>query len=251
MPTPSSGYRLPNGDRVPGTTTIIQRFKDSGALMHWAYKQGREHADLENRGKPAPKRLYEVTDKAADIGTTVHNIVEQHVNQIGKPDDERIGDRAILAAAIMQYGEKWGDEHAAVQSGFEAYLSWEKQTKLKIIDQEMQLICPRYRYGGTPDAIIEIGNKLCLGDYKTSNSVYADFLIQLAAYKNLVENGIRMDTHEPMGMKLDGGFHLLKFSKKHGDFAHHYYPNLDEAWEQFKLFRRAYDIDKQLRERTK
>ena len=36
MPSPKSGYYNAKGERVPGTTTIISRFKDSGALIHWA-----------------------------------------------------------------------------------------------------------------------------------------------------------------------------------------------------------------------
>ena len=38
--------------------------------------------------------------------------------------------------------------------------------------------------------------------------------------------------------------------KEYADFAHHYYNNLDDAWDQFKLFRRAFDIDKKLKKVT-
>ncbi len=34
-----------------------------------------------------------------------------------------------------------------------------------------------------------------------------------------------------------GEFHLLRFSKEHADFAHHYWNELDDAWEQFLLLR--------------
>ncbi len=43
MPHPKQGYRLANGDRCPSVTTIIGRFKESGALIQWAYKRGTEH----------------------------------------------------------------------------------------------------------------------------------------------------------------------------------------------------------------
>src|SRR2546429_6791259 len=62
---PKEGYQLADGTKVPGVTTIIGRFKESGALMQWAFQQGRA-------GKA---KLYEDAEKAADIGTYVHELV--------------------------------------------------------------------------------------------------------------------------------------------------------------------------------
>ncbi len=80
-------------------------------------------------------------------------------------------------------------------------------------------------------------------DWKTSNGIYVDFLCQLGAYALLIEE-CRPDLY------LDGGFHLCRFAKSHGDFAHHYWPNLDEAKRMFILLREAYDIDKALKKRV-
>jgi len=68
MPTPKKGYFLKDGTNVPGTTTIIGRFKESGGLIQWAY----------NRGKEGLK-LYESRDKAAELGTIVHSMVEEYI----------------------------------------------------------------------------------------------------------------------------------------------------------------------------
>ncbi len=68
-------------------------------------------------------------------------------------------------------------------------------------------------------------------------------LIQLAAY-----NLLWLENHPDR--PLTGGFHLCRFSKENGDFSHHYWPNLDDAREQFILLRRAYDLDKQLKKRA-
>lgn len=219
MPTPKAGYFLASGEKVPGTTTIIGRFKDSGALMHWAFKQGKLGKD----------RLYEEAEKAADIGTLAHAMVEAHIKGAGP--------ECMLVNAS-------DDMRVKARSSFNAYLAWERMTKLRVIDQEMQLVSEKYRYGGTPDAIGIIDNELCLLDWKTSNSVYQDYLIQLAAYRNLWEERYP-------GRPLTGGFHLLRFAKEHADFAHHYYPNLDNAWRAFVLMRELYDIDHELKNRTK
>lgn len=191
--------------------------------MFWAF----------NQGKAGKERLYEEAEKAADIGTVAHAMVEADL--AGKPMSE-------VMACLSDLPNEESREKA--HGAYQAYVSWQEQSKLEILDQEMQLISEEFKYGGTPDAIGQIGNELCLVDWKTSNSVYPDYLIQLAAYKHLWEEN---NPDSP----LTGGFHLCRFAKEHGDFAHHFYPNLDEAWRMFVLLREAYEIDKQLKKRTK
>jgi len=221
MAHPAEGYRNKENVQVPGTTTIIGRFKDSGGLLYWAFEQGK----AAERGEIS--RLYDKRDEAAESGTIAHSYVEAHIQGV-KPIVPESASDAVLAQA---------------EAAFDAYLSWERMTKLKIVEQEMQLVSEKYQFGGTPDAIGEIDGQLCLTDWKTSNSIYPDYLIQLAAYKQLWEENFP-------DRPLTGGFHLCRFAKQNGDFAHHYYPDLSEAWEQFKLFRQAYDIDKQLKKRA-
>lgn len=219
MPTPKNGYFLADGTKVPGTTTIIGRWKDSGALMHWAFKQGKLGKD----------RLYEEAEKAADIGTLAHAMVEAHIKHANVD--------CMLDSAAADMKDK-------ARSAFNAYLAWERMTKLRVIDQEMQLVSEKYRYGGTPDAIGIIDNELCLLDWKSSNGIYTDYLIQVAAYKNL------WDENHPDRI-IVGGCHILRFAKEHADFSHHFFPDLSEAWRQFVLFREAYDIDKVLSKRAR
>jgi len=216
MATPKQGYFLKDGTRVPGTTTIIGRFKDSGALIWWAWNEGKEGRDYR-----------ETSRKAADAGTIGHAFVEAHIKGLPAPTFPEV-DPAIVAKAEAAFG---------------AYRSWADQSKLEIFEQEIQLVSEQHRFGGTPDAIGYLDGKLCLIDWKTSNAVYADYLMQLAAYKVLWEE------NRPE-YPITGGYHLCRFAKEHGDFAHHYYPNLDEAWQQFLLFRQAYDLDKQLKKRA-
>lgn len=228
MPHPSQGYRLLDGTRVPGTTTIIGRYKESGALLWWAFGQGKaaERGEINS--------LYDKRDEAADIGTCVHEMVEAHVG--GKP--------------VPDLADWEADKRQAIQSGYDAYMAWERMTRLEITHQEIQLVCPEYRFGGTPDAIGLIEGEPCLLDWKTSKSVYEDMLVQLAAYGHLVLNGLQQEhDYKPLGIRVKG-FHLCKFSKEHGDFSHHYYPDLSEAWEQFKDYRRCYDRSKILKARA-
>lgn len=227
MATPKKGYWYA-GERLPGTTTVCGRFKDSSALMIWAFKQGQSGA----------ASLYENSGKAADIGTCAHAMIESHIN----------GADPLTALAGLADDPAMKDK--AAQS-FDNYLQWEHQSGIVLISkyQEIQLISPQYLYGGTPDAIGIIGGEHVLVDWKTSNGIYPDYLIQLAAYKELIEHGIRMDTGEPLNITISG-FHLCRFAKDHPDFEHRYFGELDAAWEQFKRYRACYDTDKELKKRT-
>ena len=52
------------------------------------------------------------------------------------------------------------------------------------------------------------------------------------------------------GQVIKGGYHILRFAKEAGDFSHHFFPDLSEAWEMFILLRKAYDIDLKLKKRA-
>ena len=221
MPHPKGGYKLKDGTKVPGVTTIVGRFKDSGGLLYWACEQGKaiERGEIAN--------LYDKRDEAADAGTLAHLMVENHIKKL--PDLDLAGYNQNIVDLARQ--------------GFENYLNWSKNNKIKIIEQELELVSEIYKFGGCPDAIGQDAEKrLCLIDWKNANAIYQDYLIQIAAYDQLwLEN----NPDKP----LTGGFHLCRFSKEHADFAHHYWSELDDAWEQFKLFRQAYELDKQLKKR--
>jgi len=219
MPTPKSGYFTKDGIKVPGTTSIIGRFKESGALLRWAYKRGKDGLEL-----------YESRDKAAELGTIVHEMVEEYIRG-GNPYN-------VVPTAITL------EDQAQIVSAFEAFEEWFESNKFQIVEQEVQLVSEIHKYGGTPDAIaIDAKGRLVLLDWKTSDGVYSDHLVQLGAYRMLWN-----ETHPDN--QLTGGSHLCRFAKTNGDFAHHFFPDLTDAERQFVLFREAYDLDKRLKKRA-
>ncbi len=212
---PYKGYEI-DAEKVPGVTTILSRFKESGALMYWAWKQGTEGKDFR-----------ETKQAAADAGTLAHDMVEHDI--YGQEFDTTPYQPEILEKA---------------RGAFAAYQEWKAQTNLRIAEAEMPLVSRTHRFGGTLDAII-VGGKLSLGDWKTSNGIYADYLLQLAAYDIL--------WHENYPDKpLAGGFHLLRFSKANDEsdpisFSHHYWSQLDVAKQQFLHLLEAYKLDKRIK----
>lgn len=210
---PTQPYRNAKGQRVPGVTTVISRFKESGGLIHWAWQLGKDGLDYR-----------QVRDAAADAGTVAHAMVECDIR--GMDFDRTKHDAALLEKA---------------DSAFSAYREWRTQTQLKPVATEVALVSEEHQFGGCLDAMLVQG-KLSLGDWKTSNQVYGDHLIQLAAY-----GGLWREHHpdEPIH-----GYHLLRFSKGHGDFSHHFYADLTGAWRAFLLMRELYDLCADLKKRA-
>lgn len=215
---PKSGYYV-DGERVPGVTTVIGRFKESGALMYWAWKMGNQGISLD-----------EARDAACDAGSCTHDMIDAHLH--GKPFAREEWKEPIAAQA----------DHA-----FLAFLEWEKQSGLKLIASEISLTSAKHKFGGTFDAAMMAGqNKLVLLDYKTSGGVYPDYLIQVAGGYSLLWQEHRPET-------LDG-MALLRITKPERpddpvSFHHHYWSAelFPLAQRQFLLFREAYDIDKRLK----
>ncbi len=212
--TEHRGYYLADGTKVPSVTTIIGAFKECGGLLHWAWKLGMEGKDYRAE-----------RDAAASAGTLAHQLVERWIK---KEPLEITGEQEAVTKAQM---------------AFSAFQEWAKQSRMEITASEVSLISETHKFGGTLDCML-VNGKRSLGDFKTSNSIYAEYLYQIAGY------GILWDEHHPTE-PIDGGFHLLKFSKDFPDFSHHFWSELDEAKEGFLLMRRLYTIKANLNKRVK
>ena len=231
MATPRKGYWI-GKQRLPSVTTILSRFKESGGLMHWAFKQGQSGA----------AHLYEERDKAANCGTMAHEMVEHFVN--GEDHMQ------VLEQYRKEATESPAEQKEMIQkalNAFQMFREWHENNKIEIVSkwQEIQMVSDKYEFGGTPDAIgRNVNGELVLLDWKTSNSVYQDYLLQLSAYKQLWEEN---NPDDP----ITGGFYLCRFSKDFPDYSTHYFEELDDAWEMFKCLLKAYGYDKILKKRVK
>lgn len=207
-------YKLASGERVPGVTTVIGRFKEAGGLIHWAWQLGMDGKDYR-----------EERDQAADAGTLAHQAVEAWIHQ-KVPSFE--GTEEVVKRAKMAYG---------------SFIEWAGSTQLSVTHSEVSLLSEKHRFGGTLDAILVRGTR-AIGDWKTSNALYPEYLIQIAAYGKLWEENFPQDP-------ITGGYHLLRFDKTHGDFTHKWWGELETAWQAFLRLRDLYDFDKKLKQRIK
>lgn len=212
-----ANYLLADGTKVVGVTTVLGRFKESGGLLQWAFA----------RGKAGANSLYEERDQAGDIGSLIHAMIEADIHEQPHPEIPE------------EYAPK-------VFSGYGAYREWYLSSRMEVLVTEKPYVSELYRYGGTIDAVAKDGQgRLCLMDWKSSAAVYTDYALQLAAYRQL------WNENNPDHQITDGGYHLARFSKEHGDFEHRHWPDLAEALEMFKHLVPAYYLDKQLKKRIR
>jgi hypothetical protein len=213
---PTTDYRLKNGTRIPGVTTIISKSLgwNREALMWWANQEGLAGRNYRDSQK-----------QAADAGTFAHAMVEAQI-----------------------HGEKWTPPETATPEqlklarlSFDAFREWFDGSRIDLAETEMPLVSEEYRFGGTPDAVGRIKGQLCLLDWKTSKGIYSEYLVQLSAYENLW-NANRDE-------QITGGIHCCRFDKSSGGFAHHYWPveALRPAWEVFIRLRDLYDLERQMK----
>ena len=167
--------------------------------------------------------------------------------------------KVTKSAAIQLLDLVWSSANKATEHSWErlnhgmrAALSLAIGAGLKFEEGDVAHVLSNYRSGYWigessewiySDAIT-VGNELALADWKTSNSVRVEYLIQVAAYGKLWE-----EAHPDM--PLIGGYHIMRFGKPaHPDdpvhFSHHHWSQLDAAWQAFEHMHALYELNKRL-----
>ena len=196
------------GIKVPSVTTILGRYKNSTGLIIWSNKLGLEgksyHAEL---------------NKAGDIGTALHELAELHIKG--------------------EYYEL--PEDPIVQECFNKFKDWWAEQEYEVTFTEKSFCCRKYKYGGTADLLV---NGDTLVDFKTSKRVYDDHLVQLGAYKFMIE--------EQDGIEINKAI-LARFGKETDDFEIRNFTksDLNKGFKYFKVLREAFDLDKEVSKLTK
>lgn len=221
-PRPRGGYRNSKGVQLPGVTTVISRFKDSGPLIRWAFTQGKKGLD----------DLYEESDQAADIGTYAHALFEDHrKKEAAREHGENVAQWPLLLPPSGMSGANVGKAETSYLNALE----WAKQVKLESVATEISLVCECYQYGATLDEIARINGQLADFEWKTSNAIYVDHLLQIAAQKHVWECN---HPDQPLA-----GAGVIRFPKEFGGFGYHWYDDLKVAFAQFVRFRECYQDD--------
>jgi hypothetical protein len=159
----------------------------------------------------AKRASYSSKKSAGDIGTLVHDQVEQIIK--GNPVGELIHEEANLAV--------------------KRFVNWIEQNNVHFVLSEQMVYSQKYNFCGTLDFACVINNQLVLGDLKTSNQIdKVNYGAQLAAYK--------LAREEEYGEK----FHrcvLVRTGKKEGEFEL-WEPTMEEMEKYKQIFLSALEL---------
>jgi hypothetical protein len=150
-------YYTTDGKQVPGATTVLGVL-NKPALVHWAWKLGMDGVDYKK-----------FRDKAADIGTCAHYMVECEFK--GEEPDLSLYSPDVVDKA----------ENALIK-----FWDWRKEHDVQPIMSEAQMVSDKYLYGGTIDCYAMVDGAKTLLDIKTGKGIYDEHFHQLAAYERLL-----------------------------------------------------------------
>ena len=189
-------YKM-NGKRLISVTACTGIIDKSGPLMWWAVGLTKAHL-LENINKEggidelvieeACKQHQLRKEKAATIGSMVHEWAEKYINK-EKPRMPK---------------------NKNVLNGVIAFLKWVEDHKVKFVASEKLVYSKKHDFVGLMDVVYKEKGKLVAGDFKTSKSGhYPEYKFQLAAYRGADE--------EESKVKYDRRV-ILHFDKENGEF---------------------------------
>lgn len=146
---------------LPGASTICKYGEDTGGLIHWAWRKGKDGIDYRSE-----------RDAAAQSGTIAHALSEAYL----------IGDELDLSEFSLE-------AQALGHEAFEQFKAWWIAEKMTFLHSELQLASDVHEFGGTLDIAGRNPIKeTCLIDLKRVKSIRTSHAIQVVGgYKTLYE----------------------------------------------------------------
>jgi hypothetical protein len=220
---PRRQYRDADGKRLPGVTTVLGELAKP-ALIGWAATTAAEAtAEACSNGIPPDEAkkigraaVFQRRDKAADLGTRAHALVEAHfagedILGIDISDDDN-AKAFVCARRAIEHIERTCDRVVLSETAYTSPLG----------------------FGGTLDLVVERGGKLLIADLKTGKGVHDEVIPQLAAYRFMLQAA---------GILVEGG--LVFHVPVDGDVVtEHVIPShkLDAGWRLFDCALTIYQV---------
>lgn len=188
---------------LPGVTTIT-KLLNMPFLVKWANKLGKQGIDVT-----------EYVENTARLGTLIHTIIESHIEKKEITLDEYTDEEIDLGGAIF----------------YTHYMPWEQAHVVEPIFVEKQFDSI-LGYQGIIDFYCKLDGKYTIIDFKTSKSISNEHLLQVSAYKNLME-----EHNYPVEQLL-----ILDIKKDINSRLEEKYLTLDGSQSYWYIFQRLLDI---------
>jgi hypothetical protein len=264
-------------EKQDGVTTVCHIIDKSDALVPWGCKMMAQklmltipgtktagavimtEVELEDwvtKGKSAHK---EKLEEAGKTGHIAHNWIEQYIKLI-------IAGEIHLAAAmrvILPF-----DERAAHACG--AAFTWMDRHNVRWLGTERKIYHRQYKYAGTMDGLclcdscddqkccpVPFKDRMTIADWKTSNYLYLEYLLQTAAYQAAYNDEqdylSRMNNTWPCPVAVDRW--VIRLGKDDGEFeawhlqAHNFEEDFGGFLATLDLTRRVRALKQRLQDR--
>ena len=158
----------------PSVTSVLRIIDKSGPLVGWAVnctldvckqaiQSNTQYSEvyLEQVWEQAKRSNREVKQQAANIGTQAHKWIEHHL----KGEDREVTSEILPCV--------------------NAALDWLGGHNCRVVSTERPVYSKNHRVAGTLDLLAEIEGRLSVVDFKTSNALYPEYNLQLAAYAGM------------------------------------------------------------------
>lgn len=211
-------YRLADGTRVPGVTTITG-VMDKPALVPWANRLGLQGIQVR-----------EYVDELATVGTLAHYLIQCHLTN-ETPDT----------------GDYSKNQIDLAENGLVKWLYWQEATGYEPIVCEQALVSETHRYGGTVDSygiLTKRGGVKALVDIKTAKAIYDDMFTQVAGGYALLLREHGYDVAQSMIVRVGR-------NAEEGEHPEEKVCTSPELHvERFLTCRRLYDVNQRIKKAT-
>ena len=205
-------------DKIPSVTRIIDSCFPK-YLMDWAVTEGAEFflKSLE------PYRLAptdsigtfmlpaKVVDHIFKGIQSASKVISHQAAEVGDTVHHWISDGIRWKLGIIKEQPELPDDEESINC-VNAFKKWAKGKNITWHSTEEKVYChsdyPILCFAGTVDAVISIGDKCYVVDFKTSKKIYKSYYLQVAAYCKAIE---KMYSKETKGI-------ILRLDKETGEF---------------------------------
>lgn len=207
-------YKLLDGTRVPGVTTILGVL-NKPQLVVWANTMGLKGINTST-----------YVDELAKVGSLAHYLI--------------MCDLTAQTPNVRDYTPAQQD--AAAES-IKSWLAWRRVHDIQPILTEAPLVSEQYRYGGTLDLFAYIDGVPTLADIKTAKAIYGEHMTQVVGYQQLL-----MEAAERQALPACADMRVIRVGREPGEgFEERPIDQIPTRWELFLACLQIYDLQKRIK----